>query len=185
MSPIPTRAHPHWLGLGLVKPNLSLSPPYNSIKAAVYLFLSPRYIGIKATVIFLPPLKVNWGSSAQAYTYIRALRFTYRLNAVEDHVKNFRPQCLVLTGSPSSRPDLVHLVSQITRNTGLMVCGQVKIGPFGTVSGYEDVWLKLRKIRAFHTICSGNLETSLTLNAICLPHTTLQQHFIHKNCQHH
>lgn len=125
-------------------------------------------------VIFLPPLKVNWGSSAQAYTYIRALRFTYRLNAVEDHVKNFRPQCLVLTGSPSSRPDLVHLVSQITRNTGLMVCGQVKIGPFGTVSGYEDLWLKQRKIRAFHTICSGNLETSLTLrlNAIFLPHDT-------------
>ena len=28
----------HWLGLGLVKPNLSLSPRYNSIKAAIYLF---------------------------------------------------------------------------------------------------------------------------------------------------
>lgn len=153
MCPIPIRAHPHWVGLGLVKSNLSLPPRYNSIKAAVCL---------------LPHLKVNWGSSAQAYTYTRALRFTYRLNAVEDHVKNFRPQCLVLTGSPSSRPDLVHLVSQITRNTGLMVCGQVKIGPFGTVSGYEDLWLKQRKIRAFHTICSGNLKTSLTLNAICL-----------------
>ncbi|KAJ7391818.1 hypothetical protein OS493_016107 [Desmophyllum pertusum] len=99
--------------------------------------------------------EANWGSSAQAYTYIRALRFTYRLNAVEDHVKNFRPQCLVLTGLPSSRPDLVHLVSNITRNRGLMVCGQVKIGPFGTVSGYEDSWLKARKIRAFHTICSA------------------------------
>ncbi|KAL9968356.1 hypothetical protein ACROYT_G026717 [Oculina patagonica] len=99
--------------------------------------------------------EVNWGSSAQAYTYIRALRFTYRLNAVEEHVKNFRPQCLVLTGSPKSRPDLVHLVSHITRNRGLMVCGQVKIGPFGTVSGYEDSWLKQNKIRAFHTICSA------------------------------
>lgn len=99
--------------------------------------------------------EVNWGSSAQAYTYTRALRFTYRLNTVEDHVKNFRPQCLVLTGSPSSRPDLVHLVSHITRNRGLMVCGQVKLGPFGSVSGYEDAWLKQSKIRAFHTICTA------------------------------
>lgn len=99
--------------------------------------------------------EANWGSSAQAYTYIRALRFTYRLNTVEDHVKNFRPQCLVLTGNPSSRPDLVHLVSQITRNRGLMVCGQVKIGPFGPASGYEDSWLKERKIRSFHTICTA------------------------------
>lgn len=99
--------------------------------------------------------EANWGSSAQAYTYIRALRLTYRLNTVEDHVKNFRPQCLVLTGNPSSRPDLVHLVSQITRNRGLMVCGQVKIGPFGPATGYEDSWLKQRKIRSFHTICTA------------------------------
>lgn len=99
--------------------------------------------------------EANWGSSAQAYTYIRALRFTYRLNTTEDHVKNFRPQCLVLTGNPSSRPDLVHLVSQITRNRGLMVCGQVKIGPFGPASGHEDSWLKERKIRSFHTICTA------------------------------
>ena len=67
----------------------------------------------------------------------------------------------MLTGSPSSRPDLVHLVSQITRNRGLMVCGQVKIGPFGSVSGYEDSWLKQRKIRAFHTICTGKERVPL------------------------
>ena len=28
MCPIPTLAYPHWLGLGLVKPNLSHSPRY-------------------------------------------------------------------------------------------------------------------------------------------------------------
>ena len=49
----------------------------------------------------------------------------------------------------------VDLVSQITRNRGLMVCGQIKIGPFGPVSGYEDRWLKQGKIGAFHTICTG------------------------------
>ena len=100
--------------------------------------------------------QANWGSSAQAYTYIRALRFSYRLNTVEDHVKNFRPQCLVLTGVPSSRQRLVHLVSQITRNVGLMVCGEVKIGPFNDVKGFEEnTWLRRNNIRAFHTICTG------------------------------
>lgn len=43
-----------------------------------------------------------------------------------------------------------------------MVCGQVKIGPFGTVSGYEDNWLKMHKIRAFHTICSGKINVQFT-----------------------
>ena len=49
-----------------------------------------------------------------------------------------------------------------------MVCGQVKIGPFGTVSGYEDSWLKLHKIRAFHTICSGKINVQFTTYLLTL-----------------
>ncbi|XP_031563639.1 solute carrier family 12 member 2-like, partial [Actinia tenebrosa] len=99
--------------------------------------------------------QVNWGSSTQAYTYIRALRFAYRLARVEDHVKNFRPQCLVLTGAPSSRPNLTYIVSQMTRNVGLMICGQVKVGKFCKPSAYENRWLRKQKIHAFHTICTA------------------------------
>ena len=110
---------------------------------------------------FLLSQQVNWGSSAQAYTYIRALRFSYRLNTVEDHVKNYRPQCLVMTGPPSSRPNLTYIVSQMTRNVGLMVCGQVNIGPFVRTAGYENDWLKERKIRAFHTICTGEVVNTV------------------------
>uniref|UniRef100_A0A4W6ESC0 Solute carrier family 12 member 3 n=1 Tax=Lates calcarifer TaxID=8187 RepID=A0A4W6ESC0_LATCA len=49
------------------------------------------------------------------------------LNNVEDHVKNYRPQCLVLTGPPSSRPALVDLVSCFTKSLSLMMCGNVII----------------------------------------------------------
>ena len=35
------------------------------------------------------------------------------------------PQFLVLTGPPSSRPDMVHFVNQISREVGVMVCGHV------------------------------------------------------------
>uniref|UniRef100_A0A4W6EI38 Solute carrier family 12 member 10, tandem duplicate 1 n=1 Tax=Lates calcarifer TaxID=8187 RepID=A0A4W6EI38_LATCA len=54
--------------------------------------------------------KVNWGSSVQAGTYNMALSYSVSLSGVEDHVKNFRPQCLVLTGPPNQRPALVDFV---------------------------------------------------------------------------
>uniref|UniRef100_A0A7N8Y019 Solute carrier family 12 member 3 n=1 Tax=Mastacembelus armatus TaxID=205130 RepID=A0A7N8Y019_9TELE len=69
--------------------------------------------------------EVNWGSSVQASSYNIALNQCVGLNNVEDHVKNYRPQCLVLTGSPSSRPALVDLVNCLTKNLSLMMCGNV------------------------------------------------------------
>ena len=36
-----------------------------------------------------------------------------------------RPQFLVLSGAPSSRPDMVHFVNQISKEVGVMVCGHV------------------------------------------------------------
>ncbi|KAM8939350.1 solute carrier family 12 member 2-like [Pelodytes ibericus] len=71
---------------------------------------------------------VNWGSSTQALTYLNALQHSIRLYGVEDHVKNFRPQCLVLTGCPVARPALVDLVHSFTKNVGLMICGHVHVG---------------------------------------------------------
>lgn len=38
---------------------------------------------------------------------------------------HFRPQCLVLTGAPGSRPALVDLVACFTKYLSLMMCGNV------------------------------------------------------------
>ncbi|XP_038598481.1 solute carrier family 12 member 2 [Tachyglossus aculeatus] len=100
---------------------------------------------------------VNWGSSTQALTYLSALQHSIRLSGVEDHVKNFRPQCLVLTGPPGSRPALLHLVHAFTKNVGLMICGHVRTGPRrqalkdvgGEVSRHHR-WLLRNKVKAFY-----------------------------------
>lgn len=36
-----------------------------------------------------------------------------------------RPQCLVMSGAPNSRPALLHLVHAFTKNVGLMICGHI------------------------------------------------------------
>ncbi|KFM60478.1 Solute carrier family 12 member 2, partial [Stegodyphus mimosarum] len=68
---------------------------------------------------------VNWGSSTQAQTYSMALNAVMKLNEVADHVKNYRPQLLVLTGHPSHRPALVDFSYTITKKLSLLICGNV------------------------------------------------------------
>lgn len=68
---------------------------------------------------------VNWGSSTQAQTYKTALTATYRLQHIEDHVKNYRPQVLVLAGTPQDRPPLVDLGHLITKNNSLLIVGDI------------------------------------------------------------
>ncbi|KAM4807779.1 solute carrier family 12 member 2 isoform 2-T3 [Rhinophrynus dorsalis] len=114
-------------------------------------------IGLYIYVTYKKP-DVNWGSSTQALTYLNALQHTIRLSGVEDHVKNFRPQCLVLIGAPNSRPALLHLVHAFTKNVGLMICGHVHMGPrrqamkeLLTDQARYQRWLIKSKIKAFYS----------------------------------
>ncbi|XP_030587104.1 solute carrier family 12 member 3 [Archocentrus centrarchus] len=100
--------------------------------------------------------EVNWGSSMQASFYNRALNQCAGLNNVEDHVKNYRPQCLVLTGPPSTRPALVDLVSCFTKHLSLMLCGNVVTdtpSPSALENAVSDShlnWLNQRKVGSFY-----------------------------------
>ncbi|XP_053557616.1 solute carrier family 12 member 2 [Bombina bombina] len=114
-------------------------------------------IGLYIYVTYKKP-DVNWGSSTQALTYLNALQHTIRLAGVEDHVKNFRPQCLVLIGAPNSRPALLHLVHAFTKNVGLMICGHVHMGPrrqamkeLVTDQARYQRWLIKNKTKAFYS----------------------------------
>ncbi|XP_073715776.1 solute carrier family 12 member 3-like [Misgurnus anguillicaudatus] len=99
---------------------------------------------------------VNWGSSYQSGFYNMALSFTVFLSNVDDHVKNFRPQCLVLTGPPNVRPALVDFVGTFTKNISLMICGNIVMEdekstlPQHSTDMVVD-WLNQRKVRAFYT----------------------------------
>lgn len=70
-------------------------------------------------------LDVNWGSSTQAQTYKTALTSVHRLTHTGEHVKNYRPQILVLAGRVHARPPLVDFANLITKNNSLLVVGEV------------------------------------------------------------
>ncbi|XP_055359624.1 solute carrier family 12 member 3-like [Betta splendens] len=100
--------------------------------------------------------KVNWGSSVQAGTYNMALSYTCSLSGVEDHVKNFRPQCLVLTGPPNQRPALVDFVGSFTKHVSLMICGDIIMDQERQTRPQDATdwvvkWMTKRKVRSFYT----------------------------------
>ncbi|XP_039677435.1 solute carrier family 12 member 3-like [Perca fluviatilis] len=100
--------------------------------------------------------KVNWGSSVQAGSYNMALSASVALSGVEDHVKNFRPQCLVLTGPPTQRPALVDFVDSFTKYTSLMICGDIIMDKDRQTRLQEATdrlvkWMNKRKVRSFYS----------------------------------
>ncbi|XP_025829550.1 solute carrier family 12 member 2-like [Agrilus planipennis] len=103
---------------------------------------------------------VNWGSTTQAQSYKEALKAVYSLNLVEEHVKNYRPQILVLSGMPSSRPALVDFANLLTKNMSLLVCGNIIREPISekarmVLNANAYSWLEKHKIKAFYTHVDG------------------------------
>lgn len=68
---------------------------------------------------------VNWGSSGQAQVYKTALITVQQLSNIEEHVKTYTPQILVMTGLPNMRPSLVDFAYLLCKNNSLMVCGDI------------------------------------------------------------
>ncbi|KAJ8973377.1 hypothetical protein NQ317_007190 [Molorchus minor] len=103
---------------------------------------------------------VNWGSTTQAQIYKNALQAVHQLESVEEHVKNYRPQILVLSGMPSARPALVDFAHLLTKNLSMMVCGHINMSPLPqrvrNVLFYKgNSWLKAHKFKAFYMQVDG------------------------------
>lgn len=54
-----------------------------------------------------------------------ALNSIQQLVHIEEHVKNYQPQILALTGPPRSRPALVDFAYLICKKNSMLVCGNV------------------------------------------------------------
>uniref|UniRef100_A0A5S6QII0 Solute carrier family 12 member 2 n=1 Tax=Trichuris muris TaxID=70415 RepID=A0A5S6QII0_TRIMR len=120
---------------------------------------------------------VNWGDSTQANSFKNAVQNMLKLQTTQDHVKTYRPMILLLTGNPCKRKQMVNFVSNITRNQGMLICGQVLLAPLddSTLQARQHFsqkivwWLKKRHIRAFYySYLANNLQEGvLALLQLC------------------
>ncbi|OXU26603.1 hypothetical protein TSAR_006261, partial [Trichomalopsis sarcophagae] len=124
-------------------------------------------------VVYRKP-DVNWGSSTQAQTYKTALSIAYRLNSIDEHVKNYCPQILALSGAPNARPALLHLANLITKNNSLLICGEIypsrmsyRVRSAHLRQGYA--WLQRHRIKSFYHVVE---ELSLEKGASAMMQTS-------------
>lgn len=105
--------------------------------------------------------EVNWGSTQQAQTYKNALMSVQQLNYVEEHVKNYRPQILVLAGPPNCRPQLVNFGFLLTKKLSLLLCGHVmKTQITQKYRNYllrkSNDWCRRHKVKGFYALVDDN-----------------------------
>lgn len=85
---------------------------------------------------------ISWGAAGESRKYLRALSAMMSLQSLRsDHVKTFRPQFLVLAGSPARRQGLVKFVSMLRRGYGIMVNGHVLL-PQEAARRYQELAAK-------------------------------------------
>jgi len=118
------------------------------ITAVLYLYIYYRK----------PP--ANWGSSAQAQVFVNALKGVQSLTETQEHVKNYRPKILVLTGNPAHRPPLVDFANLLTKKLSLLICGHVITDPgsvqLSLLKESTQTWLNDKKIKGFYTVTENN-----------------------------
>ncbi|CAL1299875.1 unnamed protein product [Larinioides sclopetarius] len=105
--------------------------------------------------------EINWGSSFQGYSYRNALYYLNKLTRVEEHVKNYRPAILVLSGNTSSRPQLVDFAGHLTKDIGLQICAHISKEPLSwqrrcLLQELNSRWLAERRVKAFYTLLEAN-----------------------------
>ncbi|XP_073989263.1 sodium potassium chloride cotransporter [Rhodnius prolixus] len=110
-------------------------------------------------VVYRKP-DANWGSSTQAQIYKTALITVHKLATSSEHVKNYQPQLLVLSGPPQNRPALIDLANLITKHNSLLMCAEIskerllhKARMARIRVGYD--WLGMRRIKGFFIVVDG------------------------------
>lgn len=98
--------------------------------------------------------EANWGSSTQAQQFVLTLRGVQTLNDVPDHVKNYRPKVLVLSGIPAHRQPLVDFANLVTKKLSLLICAHIETeetnrGYVENIKKTVDLWLRDHDIKAF------------------------------------
>jgi amino acid transporter len=94
------------------------------VTAIITLVLS---IGVYQYVVYHKP-NVNWGDSSQAAMHMKATQAMYQLEVTKQHVKNWRPQYLILTGNLEERPDLIVAMKLLKKSRGVTIAGSVILG---------------------------------------------------------
>eukprot|EP00494_Astrolonche_serrata_P023878 UN24136 len=115
---------------------------FGSLTCFVIMFMTSWYIAIIALCIAggiykyieytNPP--VNWGSAMQSRNYVNAIENILQLRKCRMHIKNFRPNFLIMTGTPEKRKHLVYFGQTLRELKSLIIYGDIEMGDYKKLS---------------------------------------------------
>uniref|UniRef100_A0A914Z994 Uncharacterized protein n=1 Tax=Panagrolaimus superbus TaxID=310955 RepID=A0A914Z994_9BILA len=102
--------------------------------------------------------EVNWGDTNQAHMYRNALTSLQKVTNTEIHVKNYRPQIMLMSGNPASRVPLLDFAHSITKGDSLLLAAHVIPYPANEhffqkqtqLQQFLEQWFKHNKIKGFY-----------------------------------
>jgi len=113
-------------------------------------------------VVHLKP-DVNWGDSGVAHCQKQAVEAIYRMERLKDHVKNYRPQFLLLTKDPKQDVEIISMTERLKKTRGMFLIGRVLIGDM-----HDEQTFRAMEV-ARKDVVLLNDEIIAILQVICAP----------------
>jgi amino acid transporter len=113
-------------------------------------------------VVHIKP-DVNWGDSGVAHCQKQAVEAIYRMERLKDHVKNYRPQFLLLTKDPKNDVDIISLTERLKKTRGMFLVGRVLIGDMHDETTFRALETARKDVVLLHD------EIIAILQVICAP----------------
>ena len=171
------------------RPSFTFYSPWVSLAGSLacvsLMFAMEPFLALATSVIigllygliaYLKP-DTNWGSSAEALTFLTALNSSHSLSSIQDHAKTYRPKILLLSGNPAHRQPLVDFANLLTKKLSLLICanvvvggGEDSVGQLAEVSQKDPVesWLRDHGIRSFYTVAQADSYSTGVKNCLSL-----------------
>eukprot|EP01029_Cantina_marsupialis_P016129 TRINITY_DN3578_c2_g1_i1.p1 TRINITY_DN3578_c2_g1~~TRINITY_DN3578_c2_g1_i1.p1 ORF type:complete len:970 (+),score=365.74 TRINITY_DN3578_c2_g1_i1:62-2971(+) len=101
--------------------------------------------------------EVNWGAANEGQRYRRAVKTMLTLGKIKEHIKNWRPQWLMMTGDVSERRALGWLARSVRKGRGLVVFGDVNNEDYNSIKHKANIekgekFLESNKIEGFMNV---------------------------------
>jgi amino acid transporter len=79
-------------------------------------------IAVFQYIVYLKP-DVNWGDSGVAQCQKTAVEAIFRMERIKDHVKNYRPQFLLLSANPLEDIPTIAMMEKLKKTRGMFIIG--------------------------------------------------------------
>ena len=138
--------HASWVNTPSFRPSFRYFNKWCSLATGIACFVLMLMLDIPSAVLSIVLMtaiflivrqwgpQVNWGTTSQAQLFNLAVGSALKWDATCEHVKNYRPRVVVLTGNPSARPSLLDIGFALTKDYGMLFTLHLRQGNIGQSS---------------------------------------------------